>query len=201
MYLDFVSDIVYGMKQFVTVVLTSLGLLACANQAAQQGPNEGGGSALAQSGSEPDDNSKQPGNSAKPVDESELTGLVLKFSGPAVGPDYFRSYTLTVTATQLKREVVGPGRDKRSEQARELDAAAFKAVLSALSQRKIEAKVETPSECDGGSTYELEQQDASGNTKKLRAYLCAGETWGDLSGDIAGFADDLNGMLPEKLPW
>ncbi|MBX3184177.1 MAG: hypothetical protein KIT72_01530 [Polyangiaceae bacterium] len=133
---------------------------------------------------------------------ADLTSLTLKFSGPPVAPAYFRGYVTVYKPGELKREVTGPGRDKKRNDEQALDAEGQAKLEQALKTRGLKEQPEPEDRgCSGGVTYTLELTYAGQPPKKLRSYLCAGEANGTLGGDIQGFESDVNALFSTPLPW
>lgn len=135
-------------------------------------------------------------------DNSEITKIVYEFGDSSVPPQYHRSYVITVTKDKVHIVVDSYG-DVLNDKEYKIDEKDFDSIVEALSEYDIKNRTKTEDNrgCTGGTSDGVKYY--IGDTKEFDGYNynCAGEKFGNLDGDVEGFASTVKDLIPgfEKL--
>lgn len=129
---------------------------------------------------------------------SEITKVVYEFGDSSVPPQYHRSYVITVTKENVHIVVDSYG-DVLNDKEYEIEEKDFDSIVNALSEYGIKnrAKTEDNRGCTGGTTDGVQYY--VGDIKEFDGYNynCAGEKFGNLDGDVEGFASKMRELIPD----
>lgn len=133
-----------------------------------------------------------------PVPADRIRRLTYSFIDSSVPPAYHRSYDIVVTSGKVKVTVDSYG-DVLAEKEHDLAPGRFEALLRSLEQRgirKIPLTLEPPG-YTGGTSERVVCSDGREELFEATLDHCGGSDFGDLGGDVRGFADEVKALVPE----
>ncbi len=130
------------------------------------------------------------------VGDGAIAEIIYRFGDASVPPEYHRSYTITVTPTQVRRITDSYG-DVLEDQVGALDEEQFLALVASLRASGLGVVDSGDSDgCTGGTTETLEIVMDDGERSEGSVSHCGREDSGTLRGDLTSFVVDLNALLP-----
>ena len=125
------------------------------------------------------------------VKESDITRIVYRFQDSSVPPEFHRSYTITVNPKSLEFVVDSYGKIIKDTTV-SINDAKWSNAKKAFGAHNIRLKNETDSKgCTGGKTRSLTLDSGDKEIFKGHSYDCGGKTYGNMSGDLDAFLNDL----------
>ena len=123
-----------------------------------------------------------------------------QYGDSSVPPEYHRSYTITIESNQLLFVVDSYG-DILLEQTLDISEDFQDEIVSLLRSYEIKSKEKTSSDgCAGGTTKHIRLFKKGKVVFEGGLYFCAGEEFGNIGGDLTGFANSiLMKFLPDYL--
>lgn len=128
---------------------------------------------------------------------ADIDKLVYHFQDSSVPPQYHRSFTTTVTPSEIKKVVDSYG-DIISEQANAITEEQFRGLLASvgtLGIREAAEDDERDSGCTGGTSDSLALYVGDDAILKGYASRCAGDVTGSLRGDVKQVAAKAEALL------
>lgn len=123
--------------------------------------------------------------------------ILYRFVDAPVPPPFHRSYVIMVSPETVAAEVQCYGEVlERTE--RKIEQEEFARLLVCMNRHRIRKhEFGTPDEgCSGGTAEQIECRGEEGVVFSAWAYHCGGQSWGDLDGDVGGFASQLKSLIP-----
>lgn len=131
-------------------------------------------------------------------DKFEITKIVYVYGDSSVPPQYHRSYTITITENEIHVVVDSYG-DVLEDKKFDITKEDFDSIVSALDKYSIKNRTKNKDSkgCTGGDSDTIRYY--SGESKKFEGYNynCAGEKFGNLDGDVEGFAEEIKKIIPD----
>ncbi len=123
--------------------------------------------------------------------------ITYAFGDASVPPEYHRSYTITVT-TDTARVVIDSYGDVLADEQYEITEAQFGNIRNSLETNDIRhCTLDENEGCAGGTSEGISYSDEDTELFSGTVYHCAGVDSGNLCGDVASFADDVKGLVPD----
>jgi len=131
------------------------------------------------------------------MSNSGITEIAYHFADASVPPDYHRSYRITVAAAEV-RIVVGCYGKVLADETFPVTQEQFDDIKASLSRRRIMNCALTEDDgCTGGTGERISYRDDERELFSGEVYHCGGKDAGNLSGDIAAFAEDVKKLVPD----
>ncbi len=127
-----------------------------------------------------------------------ITKIVYSFGDSSVPPQYHRSYVITATPENIHIVVDSYG-NILADTTYEMNTENFKLLTDKLLETGLKNKKKPTDNngCTGGTTKSVVVFEGEKTTISGTLYICGGETYGDLEGDIDSFSNEINSFIPD----
>lgn len=127
-----------------------------------------------------------------------ITKIVYSFGDSSVPPQYHRSYVITATPENIHIVVDSYG-NILADTTYEMNTENFKLLTDKLSETGLKNKKKTTENkgCTGGTTKSVVIFKGEKTIINGTSYICGGEAYGDLEGDIDSFSNEINKFIPD----
>ena len=123
--------------------------------------------------------------------------IAYRFQDASVPPEYHRSYTITVDKDRLKITVDSYG-DILIEKEYRITKDQFEGLIASLKKNNIKrAELGDIDGCPGGTSEIISYSNLSGGIFSGTVYQCEGKDFGNLGGNVKGFAQDIKKLVPD----
>ncbi|MFC1857700.1 hypothetical protein ACFL9U_06675 [Thermodesulfobacteriota bacterium] len=123
--------------------------------------------------------------------------ITYRFQDASVPPEYHRSYTITVDKDRLKITVDSYG-DILIEKEYRITKDQFEGLIASLKENNIKrAELGDVDGCPGGTSEIISYSNLSGEIFSGTVYQCEGKDFGNLGGNVKGFAQDIKELVPD----
>lgn len=125
-----------------------------------------------------------------------ITEITYHFGDSSVPPPYHRSYTISASLDSVKIKVDSYG-EILAQKSFKLDKGKFKEICDILEQCKFANCSEKKNDgCTGGTSESVWYKNENERLFYGSVYHCGGKDYGNLEGDIEGFAKYMKSMIP-----
>ena len=125
-----------------------------------------------------------------------IKGITYRFQDASVPPEFHRSYTITVSKDRLKITVDSYG-DILAEEEYRISKNQFEGLIASLKENHIKhAELGDDDGCTGGTSETISYSNLFEEIFSGTVYHCGGKDFGNLGGDVKGFARDIKKMVP-----
>jgi hypothetical protein len=136
-----------------------------------------------------------------PKNKDDLYGsikeITYRFQDASVPPEYHRSYTITIDKGRLKITVDRYG-DILAEEEYRIEKNQFEGLIASLKKNKIKrTKLGDDDECTGGTSETISYSNLSEKIFSGTVYHCGGKDFGNLGGNVRGFAQEIKEIVPD----
>lgn len=126
-----------------------------------------------------------------------ITEITYYFGDASVPPDYHRSYSVTVTVDKV-RVVVDSYGELLADREYAMTSLQFDDLKKSLERHSIRNLTSVNDEtCTGGTSERITYSDENGELFSGSVDHCGGQDTGNLGGDVPGFAEDVNNLVPD----
>ena len=127
-----------------------------------------------------------------------VTRIEYRFGDASVPPPHHRSYTITMTPDSLRIVVDSYGK-VTAEHHDTGKQAAMDVMIAAIEKYGIQASksVREARGCTGGTTESISWWEGEKEVFSASVYHCGGDDYGDLCGNVRGFAKELKKLVPQ----
>jgi len=123
--------------------------------------------------------------------------ITYRFQDASVPPEYHRSYTVTIDKGKLKITVDRYG-DILAEKEYRIEKNQFEGLIASLKKNKIKrTELGGDDGCTGGTSEIISYSNLSEEIFSGTVYHCGGEDFGNLGGNVRGFAQDIKEIVPD----
>jgi len=126
-----------------------------------------------------------------------ITEITYHFGDASVPPDYHRSYSVRVTADEV-RVVVDSYGEILADETYTITSLQFDDIKRSLERNRISNCTLVDDEnCTGGTSERITYSDRDNELFSGSVYHCGGNDTGNLCGDIPRFAEDVKNLTPD----
>ena len=123
--------------------------------------------------------------------------ITYRFQDASVPPEYHRSYTITIDKGRLKITVDRYG-EILTEKEYRIEKNQFEGLIASLKENKIKkAELGGDDGCTGGTSEIISYTNLSEEIFSGTVYHCGGKDFGNLGGNVRGFAQDIKEIVPD----
>ena len=137
----------------------------------------------------------EPMEDPAPTDGA-ITRLEYRFIDASVPPQYHRSFTISVTRSEVRRVTDSYG-EILSDTAHPSTDEAFERALASYKAAQFSQGADSETPCTGGTSEVVRALSGDQTVFSASVSRCGGDRYGPLVGDIDGYRETLTALAPE----